>query len=228
MGHLFASGGKTVDGDGVRELYVGSLAHVGKDAFPASIDYLALGHLHVSQSVGNAENIRYSGSPLPMGFGEAKQQKSVVIVDFNPQITPSVYPDRHLALKEIPRFQPLVRIVGALDDIRAGIGELKQENSRAWLEIEYTGADIISNLRELLDEMTADSVMEIRCVKNRRIIDRVISSVAEDETLDNLSAGDVFVRCLDAFEVPDEARDELTASYDEIVASLLEEDRNAG
>jgi len=29
MGHLFTAGGKTVDGDGVRELYVGSLAHVG-------------------------------------------------------------------------------------------------------------------------------------------------------------------------------------------------------
>ena len=31
MGHLFTAGGKTLDGDGVRELYVGSLAHVGKD-----------------------------------------------------------------------------------------------------------------------------------------------------------------------------------------------------
>ncbi|PJA65769.1 MAG: exonuclease sbcCD subunit D, partial [Piscirickettsiaceae bacterium CG_4_9_14_3_um_filter_43_564] len=41
MGHLFTAGGKTVDGDGVRELYVGSLAHVGEEVFPSSIDYLA-------------------------------------------------------------------------------------------------------------------------------------------------------------------------------------------
>lgn len=47
MGHLFTAGGRTVEGDGVRELYVGSLAHVGNDVFLEGIDYLALGHLHV-------------------------------------------------------------------------------------------------------------------------------------------------------------------------------------
>src|SRR5699024_3536511 len=34
MGHLFAAGGQTLDGDGVRDLYVGSLAHVGAHIFP--------------------------------------------------------------------------------------------------------------------------------------------------------------------------------------------------
>ena len=33
-GHLFTAGGKTVDGDGVRELYVGSLAHCCQRSFP--------------------------------------------------------------------------------------------------------------------------------------------------------------------------------------------------
>lgn len=61
MGHLFTAGGKTLDGDGVRELYVGNLAHVGGDVFPGCIDYLALGHLHVPQRVGNDERMRYSG-----------------------------------------------------------------------------------------------------------------------------------------------------------------------
>ena len=34
MGHLFAAGGRIVEGDGVRDLYVGSLAQVGADVFP--------------------------------------------------------------------------------------------------------------------------------------------------------------------------------------------------
>jgi len=50
-GHLFTAGGQTVDGDGVRELYVGTLAHVTAGIFPANFDYLALGHLHVPQNV---------------------------------------------------------------------------------------------------------------------------------------------------------------------------------
>jgi len=224
MGHLFTAGGKTVDGDGVRELYVGSLAHVGKDVFPSSIDYLALGHLHVPQCVGNIENIRYSGSSLPMGFGEAKQQKSVVIVDFKPQIT---QPDVSINIKKIPCFQPLTRIIGSLDEIHARLERLKQNNSTAWLEIEYTGTDIIGNLWEMLDDTMADSPMEILRIKNKRVIDRVISNLTEAETLDDLDTGDVFKRCLDAFDVLPEDRNELTASYNEIITGLLEEDRNA-
>lgn len=85
MGHLFTMGGRTVDDDGVRELYVGSLARMAPEGFPACFDYLALGHLHVAQSVNGAESIRYSGSPMAMGFGEAGQRKRVVVVEFPSQ-----------------------------------------------------------------------------------------------------------------------------------------------
>ncbi len=241
MGHLFTAGGMTVDGDGVRELYVGSLAHVNAEVFPSSIDYFALGHLHVPQNVGGKEHIRYSGSPIPMGYGEATQEKSVVIVEFNPQITQMDAdegtekincenrrnPRINIFLKKVPCFQPLVRIVGSLDDIHEKMEQLKQEESRAWLEIEYTGRDIVGNLREIIDEALADTGMEIRRIKNRRVVDRVISTIAENETLDDLDAGDVFTRCLDAYDVPDEDRVELMASYNEVVRDLQEADRNA-
>ncbi len=220
MGHLFTTGGKTVDGDGVRELYVGSLAHVGKEVFPSSINYLALGHLHVPQMVGNAEHIRYSGSPIPMGYGEANQEKKVVLIEFN-NTKPNIQE------LPVPCFQELVPIVGSLDDIHARLEELKKRKSAAWLQIEYTGSDIIGNLREMLDEAIADSAMEIQRIKNQRVMDRVIHTATEDETLDDLDAGDVFTRCLDAFNVPDEDREELRVSYNEIIKALMEEDINA-
>ena len=220
MGHLFTAGGKTVDGDGVRELYVGSLVHVGEDAFPSSIDYLALGHLHVPQQVGGALHIRYCGSPIPMGYGEATQEKTVIVVEFDG-------PPPTIRAVQVPCFQPLVRIAGSLDEIYGRIERLKQQESRAWLEIEYTGKDIIGNLREMIEEAMADSAMEIRRIKNKRVIDRVISAIEEDETLDDLDVGDVFERCLDTFDVPAEERGELRASYNEIITSLHEEDINA-
>ena len=74
MGHLFTARGSRVEGDGVRELYVGSLACVDESTFPPFLDYVALGHLHVPQIVGGKDHIRYSGSPVPMGFGEANQK----------------------------------------------------------------------------------------------------------------------------------------------------------
>lgn len=81
-GHLFAAGGTTTDDDGVRDLYVGSLGKISADMFDDCFDYVALGHLHVPQRVGGREHIRYSGSPIAMGFGEARQQKQILLIQF--------------------------------------------------------------------------------------------------------------------------------------------------
>lgn len=223
MGHLFTTGGKTVDGDGVRELYVGSLAHVGKDAFSSSIDYLALGHLHVPQTVGGAEHIRYSGSPIAMGYGEAAQEKSVVILELGSEgVGENI--DGSIRNFPVPCFQPLVRITGTLDDIFGRIEKLKLEESRAWLEIEYTGSEVTGDLREMICEALVGSEMEICRIKDKRVADRVISSIQEEETLDDLDAKDVFSRCLDAFDVSEDDRDGLTEGYYEILQSIYDED----
>jgi exonuclease SbcD len=221
MGHLFTAGGKTVDGDGVRELYVGSLAHVGEEVFPACIDYLALGHLHVPQKVGAAEYIRYSGSPIPMGYGEATHEKSIVIVKCSND------PQSKITLHPVPCFQALERISGGIDEITEKIHELKSKTSNAWLEIEYTGTEIAGNLQELIDKAITDTAMEIRRIKNKRVVERVIGRTCEDETLDNLDVNDVFVRCLDTYEVLEDERPALIQSYKKIITSLHEEDTNA-
>lgn len=220
MGHLFMTGGITVDGDGVRDLCVGSLIQTGNADFPSMIDYFALGHLHIPQMIGNAPHIRYSGSPIPMGYGEATREKKVVVVEFA-ALTPNI---REIS---IPTFQQLLRIDGSVEEIHAQLDALKAEKSTAWLEIEYTGNDSIGNLRELLDEALADTAMEIRRIKNRQVMNRVIAQAAEGECLDDLDELEVFTRCLDAAKVADESRDELIASYNEILRSIHEEDVNA-
>jgi len=220
MGHLFTAGGQTIDGDGVRELYVGSLAHVTAGIFPESLNYLALGHLHVPQRVGGSEVMRYSGSPLPMGFGEAKQQKSVCVVEFR-NTTAAVQ------LIDVPVFQQLERIKGDWDGISSRILELSATDSPAWLEIVYEGAEVIGNLRERLDAATADTGMMVLRVKNNRIIDRVLERIHDEETLDDLNVHDVFARCLAFHEVPEEQRSEILHVYQETLSSLNENDVRA-
>ncbi|SDU45172.1 exonuclease SbcCD subunit D C-terminal domain-containing protein [Desulfobacula phenolica] len=220
MGHLFAAGGKTIDGDGVRELYVGSLAHVGKDVFPACVDYMALGHLHVPQKVGKEDHIRYSGSPIPMGYGEALQEKIVVSVEFDGR-TPNI--KEHC----VPCFQALEKISGDLETIIQRIDEQKSKGSRAWLEIEYTGRQIVGNLRQLVEEAVADTGMEISRIKNKRMIERIINRTGEQETLETLDANDVFIRLLDTFDVEEKERLPLVQAYNEIVTTLHEQDKNA-
>lgn len=220
MGHLFTAGGKTIDGDGVRELYIGSLAHVVAGIFPDCLDYLALGHLHVPQKVNNSEVMRYSGSPIPMGFGEAKQEKSVCLVKFfgtQPEVQ----------LLKVPVFQKLERIKGDWKTISTRILELSATGSRAWLEVVYEGDEVIGNLRELLDETVSGSKMEILRMKNNRIIDRVLGQVHDGRTLDDLGVYDVFERCLSVHNILEDQRPELLRAYRETVASLHEDDIRA-
>ena len=219
-GHLFTAGGQTVDGDGVRELYVGSLAHVTAGIFPACFNYLALGHLHVPQKVNGSETIRYSGSPLPMGFGEAKQQKSVCQVEFHSTAA-------SVQLIDVPVFQKLERVKGDWDGISSRILELTATDTQGWLEVIYDGTEVIGDLRERLEAAISGTQLEILRIKNNRIIDRVLGQIHEEETLDDLNVNDVFERCLAVHDVPEEQRPELLRAYQETVSSLYEDDVQA-
>lgn len=220
-GHLFAAGGQTVEGDGVRDLYVGSLARVGADVFPDAIDYLALGHLHVPQKVHGSEILRYSGSPLPMGFGEVAQEKSVCLVEF-PGCTAQV------RVLPVPQFQRLERILGDWDAIVGRLEVLKIENAAVWLEVVYDGAEIIGNLRERLEEVVDGTGIEILCIRNNRCRERVLSGADNGETLESLDVYKVFERRLDAAgDLPKEQRRDLTDAYREIVQQIEERDLRA-
>ncbi len=218
MGHLFTTGGKTIKDDGVRELYVGSLAHVNSSIFPDYIDYLALGHLHIPQKIATRDNMRYSGSPLPMGFGEAKDIKKLISIEFrgNNPIVQEI---------EIPSFQRLERISGDLNVIQKCIEDFKSINNNIWLEIEYTGEEIIPNLKTVIDELVNDSDIEVLRINNKRILRRYIERITEDETLDDLNENQVFARCLDVHEITADERLALNQCYQEILFDL--QDKNS-
>ncbi|MGI5878998.1 MAG: exonuclease SbcCD subunit D C-terminal domain-containing protein [Syntrophomonadaceae bacterium] len=220
MGHLFAAGGSKVEGDGVRDLYVGTLVHVGADIFSTEFDYVALGHLHTAQLVAGQENIRYCGTPLPMSFGEASRDKQVITINFNEgrmKITPL----------SVPLFQALQSIRGDWQQVEQQIVLLKSEAQRVWLEIIYEGAEIISDLREKLDELVADTDLEILRVKNNRLWEQDKSLLGEGEMLSELDVTEVFELCLQAHDVEDEQREELLKLYNEVVDLLNTEDLRA-
>ncbi len=220
VGHLFTSGGKTSEGDGVKELYVGTLAHIAEDYFPACFDYLALGHLHIAQTVGKANNKRYSGSPIPMGFNEANQTKKVVVVEFANNET-------IIAEHEIPRFQQLHRISGNGDVIQQKIANLKANNSDAWLEVELTGNDFVGDLIEMVNTEIKDTNMIALLIKNRQIELQILRRANITETLEDLDTHDVFMRCLTANDITDENKTDLLLCFNEIVTEMDTNDFNA-
>ena len=229
MGHLFTAGGQTIDGDGVRELYVGSLAHVNASIFPPCIDYVALGHLHVPQKIGGSEWMRYSGSPLPMGFGEATQEKSVCLIDFSIESESkgkdSTQPS--VELLPVPVFQRLRKISGDWASLSAQLIALVETNEAVWLEIIYTGEELISDLRERLEELSDHSELLILRIQNTRLIERVLNSAHSEESLEDLDVNDVFTRCLAANEITEAQQVDLLHTYQQTLNSLHNDDTQA-
>ncbi|MCI5721073.1 MAG: exonuclease SbcCD subunit D [Firmicutes bacterium] len=74
--HQFVTGAASA---GSEELSVGGTDNVAAEVFDG-FDYVALGHIHRSQKCGH-EYVRYSGTPLKYSFSEAKDQKSVTVVE---------------------------------------------------------------------------------------------------------------------------------------------------
>lgn len=218
-GHLFTVGGRTAEGDGVRDLYVGNLALVS--SFPECFDYLALGHLHVPQRVGGVEHIRYSGSPIPMGFGEARQQKEVLLVEFS-----KTEDGCHITPLAVPQFQRLESVTGDLAGILSGIEVLKEKGVECWLEVVYTAAAAPKNLRQQIEEAVAGSGLEVLRVKNSVLAAQILQIARAGETLDDLDEFEVFQRCLTVAQIGEEERGELVECYEEIVRELREEDSN--
>lgn len=216
-GHLFTAGGQTVDGDGVRELYVGTLGHVGSDTFPDCIDYLALGHLHTAQKVGGLDSRRYSGSPVSMSFGEAGQRKIVVAVDIG---------SGDVLVEEIPVpcFQPMVSVRGDWNRIAERITAMKKESASVWLEVIYEGDEVLGDLQDKLRELIDGTSLEILRTRNMRLVERTLSRMTTEETLDDLDPDEVFSRCLAAHEVPPEQHEELVTAFHETVLALHEDE----
>jgi len=79
VGHAFVLGGQTSDSE--RVLSVGGSGCVGAELFEP-FSYTALGHLHSPDAIRH-NKVKYSGSLLKYSFSEAKQNKSISIIEMD-------------------------------------------------------------------------------------------------------------------------------------------------
>jgi exonuclease SbcD len=139
LAHAFVTGGQASDSE--RDITVGGVAAVPVGVFDGA-DYVALGHLHGSQTI--TERVRYAGSPLAYSFSEAAHRKSTWLVD--------LAADGGVGAERIdcPVPRPLARIRGRLEDLLADPGLAQHE--QAWVEATLTDpvrpADPMARLTE--------------------------------------------------------------------------------
>ena len=95
------------------------------DALPA-VSYAALGHIHRPQAITRGGLVaRYAGSPLQLDFGEAGEDKSVVVADADP--------GRPVRVDLVPlrAGRRLVDFTGTLGELRARAAQIGDAFVRA-------------------------------------------------------------------------------------------------
>jgi exonuclease SbcD len=108
LSHAFVTGGASSDSE--RPITLGGLNDVATSVFDG-VDYVALGHLHGPQVL--SERLRYSGSPLAYSFSEARQVKSVWLVELDSGGLHGV------ERRELPVPRALATLTGQLEDLLA-------------------------------------------------------------------------------------------------------------
>ena len=179
------------------------------------------GSLHVPQTVNNSSHIRYCGSPIPIGFNEAEQQKIVCLVEFQ---------GREAAVETlpVPVFQKLQTIQGDWDTISSRLNELANSTESIWLNIIYDGKEVIGDLSQRLENAVDGTRLDIVNACNDQMREQTLRQQSEDETLGDLEVNDVFERLLAMQEVPESQRPDLRLAYQEAVAALEDPERAAG
>lgn len=115
MAHAFMAGGLPSDSE--RNIEVGGASVVPTGLFDRlpKVDYVALGHLHRPQSIGNSGvEVRYSGSPMALSFSEATVPKSVTLLEFGGGGLESV------VTLDTPVHRPLSIIRASIEELEGG------------------------------------------------------------------------------------------------------------
>ena len=183
-----------------RKILGGNQHALPVDLFPENIAYVALGHLHLAQTVGKNEHIRYSGSPIPLSFDESHYQHQVIQVDIK-----KGQPVETLSLK-IPRSIELIRLPNSkdFDSLSAVLAQLKQidfdhnlaAEQRPFVELRIKLEKPEPGLRQQVEDVI--SKLPVRLLKISIAYSGSNKSLADvkiEERLEELQPLDVFQRC---------------------------------
>lgn len=126
VAHLMVIGGTM--GGGERSAHTVFDYWVPATAFPATAQYVALGHLHRCQQLPGPAPLHYCGSPLQLDFGETANEPVVNVVDVRPGLPADV---RRVALTAGRRLRTLR---GTLADVVAGADDAADDHLRVILD----------------------------------------------------------------------------------------------
>lgn len=165
MGHLHVLGVELSDDDRSERVIMGGLESVTSDSFPRELAYTALGHIHKAQKVGGREEVRYSGSPLPMSFSETNYRHQVVLVTLDGRTPASIEPliiPQTVALMRVPKVP--VPPAQVLEALRALPDKLETDSACAlapFLEVRVLLTEPAPGFRNEVEEVLTNKFVRL-------------------------------------------------------------------
>ncbi len=209
MGHLTTVGSRSSQSE--RDIYIGGTIDIGGDYLASMFDYVALGHLHINQVVGNSEHVRYSGSPIPLSFSESKNTQKVNLVSFAQN-------EMSIEELEIPLFRKLILIKGDYEHIKNELSKIEDKNS--WIEV-YISDDNAMYANNEIRQLASNLDLTLLAVKIDKSEKRLIANDLKVISLDELSVEQVFEKRLELENLEDkEFEKELLLNFKEVVSKV--------
>ena len=211
-GHLFAA-----DRGEKNTSWTGTLMSVDTAEFPASIDYLALGHLHDARTLKSPHStcVRYPGAPVAVSFRELDVPKSVTVID-----TEDV---KNICEIPLPSFQDMRRLEGCREELEKELAAIAASADHSiWCSVENTGS-YEPGLWENLNMLIRDTPVKIIVCRNRESNPAVLQRLPEERHLADLAPADVFKLLLQESGVNGEETEPLLEAFREIETAVAEE-----
>lgn len=219
LGHCYLQGG-AASMDSERRIIVGNSEALPASLFSKDLSYLALGHLHLAQTVGGSDWIRYSGSPLPMSFAEAHYPHQVLCVDLVGAKLQSVQPIR------MPRFVDLLRVPAKpapLTEVLTALEALDlpdlPEQQQAYLEVRVQLATPEPGLRARIETALQDKPVRLAKIETSYLRTEAESTELAPLSLDELQQLDPLNLLEEVYRqrYPSELPTELVQAFQEIL-----------
>ena len=196
VAHCMVTGAELGGGERSAQTYLDYW--VGAQAFPAHANYVALGHLHRTQSVAGPAPAWYSGSPIQVDFGERDEPNHALLVTSAPGQPSVVDP---------------VEVVGArrLRTLRGTVDELASISvADEYLRVVVTDpmrAGLADHVRDLFGEQVVEVRLESSVATPARGPSRdqraglspheLFAEFLREQQIDDPRLGVLFARLLD-------------------------------
>lgn len=210
VGHCHLQGGRISEGS-ERGILRGGEEAVPSSIFPDDVAYVALGHLHLAQEIGDPR-IRYSGSPIPLAMSERDYEHSVTLVELDGARL------SRTRLLRVPRTVPFVSITASVAELPSALRALPARGSDVapFVELVVPVEGPTPNLRREVERLLEPYAARLVRVHPRSMHDDHVSSELTRRRLDQLTPGEVFARLHEAKHGAPPG-DELSREFDDLL-----------